>query len=125
MEFSKILHSDAKISLADGVTLFRSYDGPLFLKLNNKLSKIPSSSVLAQQSGIFQILKRPRKLEEIIKLMTKFKRKDVIDILQALHQRSFITIQKEPDREFSKRSKLTPRFFLLDHMEDKKLQLID
>ena len=47
MEFSKILRSDAKILLADGVTLFRSDDGSLFLKYNNKLSKIPSSSELS------------------------------------------------------------------------------
>ena len=125
MEFSKILRSDAKISLADGVTLFRSDDGSLFLKHNNKLSKIPSSSELAQQSGIFQILKRPRNLEEIVNIMTKFKRKDVIDILQALHQRSFITIQKQTDREITKRNKLTPRFFLTDPMEDRKSPLVD
>jgi ribosomal protein S12 methylthiotransferase accessory factor len=125
MEFSKILRSDAKISLADGVTFFRSDDGSLFLKYNNKLSKIASSSELAQQSEIFQILKRPRYLGEIVKLMTKFKRKDIIDILQALYQRSFITIQKQTDREFSRRSKLTPRFFLLNPMEDKKSPLVD
>jgi ribosomal protein S12 methylthiotransferase accessory factor len=125
MEFSRTLQSDVKISLADGVTLFRSDDGSLFLKLDNKLSKIESSSVLAQQSMIFQILKRPRRLEEIVKLMTKFKRKDVIAILKALHQRSFITIQKQSDREFSKRSKLTSRFFLLDQTEDKKLPLVN
>src|SRR5687768_3552056 len=125
MEFSKILRSDAKISLSDGVTLFRSDDGSLFLKLNNKLSKMASSSVLAQQSGIFQILNRPRNLEEIVKLMTQFKRKDVIDILQALHQRKFITIQKQTDIESSKRSNLSPRFFLLDQMEDRKLSLVD
>ena len=57
--------------------------------------------------------------------MTKFKRKDVIDILQALHQRSFITIQKQTDREVTKRHKLTPRFFLTDPMEDRKSPLVD
>jgi ribosomal protein S12 methylthiotransferase accessory factor len=124
MEFSRILRSDARISMADSVSLFRSDDGSLFLKHNNKLSKIMSTSVLAQ-SGIFQILRRPRNLEEIVKIMTDFKRKDVIEILRALHQRSFITVQKKSDREFSRRSNLTPRFFLSDQMDNKKLPLVD
>jgi ribosomal protein S12 methylthiotransferase accessory factor len=124
MEFSKLLWNDSKISLAEGVTLFRSDDGSLILKHDNKLSKIMSSSVIAQ-SGIFQILRRPRNLEQIVKMTTEFKRKDVIDILHVLHQRNFITVQTQTYREVSRRSNMSPRFFLPDQMEDRKLPLVD
>ena len=123
MEFSRLLRNDAKISWARGVTLFRSHDDSLFLKQNNQLFRISSGSKLAPQSRIFQILRRPRNLEEILKIMTEFKRGDIIEVLHTLYDRSFITIQKGMNREISNRNELNLRFFLKESIGGYKITI--
>ncbi|HEY4482413.1 MAG TPA: TOMM precursor leader peptide-binding protein [Candidatus Brocadiaceae bacterium] len=123
MEFSRLLRNDAKISWAKGVSLFRSHDDSLFLKQNNQLFRISSGSKLAPQSRIFQILRRPRKLEEILNIMSEFKRGDIIDVLHTLYDRNFITIRKGMNKKISNRNDLDLSYFLREPIGETKSPL--
>src|SRR5688572_24025987 len=123
MEFSRLLRNDAKISWANGVSLFRSHDDSLFLKQNNQLFRISSGSKLAPQSRIFQILRRPRKLEEILNIMSEFKRGDTINVLRTLYDRNFITIRKGKNKKISNRNDLDLSYFLKEPIGETKSPL--
>jgi ribosomal protein S12 methylthiotransferase accessory factor len=125
MEFSKLLHRGTRISLTNGVSLFRANDESFFLKYNNKLFSISSRSELGQQSRIFHILKRPRKLEEILNLMSGFKRGEVIAVLHTLYQLSLITVRSGMNKNTSKRFGLDSSYFLMDQIGERKPSLAD
>ena len=109
--------------MTKGVSLFRSLDDSLFLKQNNKLFRISSRSELDPQSRIFQILKRPRKLEEILNIMSEFKSGDIIDVLHILYERNFITIRKEINKNILNRKELDPSYFLMEPIGETKSPL--
>jgi hypothetical protein len=86
--------SGEKIDLALGVCQFTSNDGEsLYLKHNNNLYKISAKSDLDKLSRIFHILKCPKKLSEILNSLSKFKKKDVVDILETLYKLNLIALE--------------------------------
>ena len=96
MHYPLLFKAKGKISFASGVSQFPSENNEsLFLKHNNKLFKISAKSDLVKQSRIFHILQRPRSLRDILKLVSDFKEKDVIEILQTLYKLDLIRVESK------------------------------
>ena len=115
-----LLDLKGKIGLAAGVSYFPSNNNEaLFVKHQNKLFKISSKSDLEKQSRIFQILKRPKKLREILSLLSDFKKKDVIEILRTLHKLNLITVESKIKKNTLKRNDLNSSYFLRDHIQQR------
>ena len=93
MDSLYLLDSKGKISLKPGVSQFNSDNNDILLvKHNNRLFKISATSDLQNKSKIFNILTRPRKLSEILHLLSEFKKKDVVDILYSLDKLGLLTV---------------------------------
>ncbi len=106
MESSFLLDSKGKIGLKPSVSQFTSNNNDsLFVKHKNKLFKISATADLEKQSRIFHILKRPKKLGEILYLLSEFKKKDVIDTLHALYKLDLLTIESNTN---NRRSEIRP-----------------
>lgn len=91
-----LFESKAKISFAPGVSQFLSENNEfLFLKRANKLFKISAKSDLVKQSRIFRILQRPRRLRDILELVSDFKANDVIEVIQSLYRLNLITVESK------------------------------
>jgi len=96
MHSSTVWELNGKISFVPGVSQFPSEDNKfLFLKHNNSLLKISAKSDLVEQSKIFHVLKHPRRLGEILKLMSEFKEKDVVNLIQTLYKLNLIKVQSK------------------------------
>ncbi len=118
MGSSFLLDSKAKISLSPGVSLFTSANNEsLLVKHNNKIFKISARSDLKRQLRIFRVLKQPRKLREILHLLSEFKKKDVVDILHALHKLDLITLESKINNYRSKSRELNNSNLLQYHIE--------
>lgn len=93
MDSLYLLNSKGKISLKPGVSQFNSDNNDtLLVKHNNRLFKISATSDLQNKSRIFNILTRPRKLSEILHLLSEFKKNDVVDILHSLDKLGLLTV---------------------------------
>jgi len=119
MEFSSLLDLKGKIGLTRGVSQFTADDESLFMKHDNRLFKISAKSDLGKQSRIFQILRRPKKLQEILKLLSEFKKKDVIDILHTLYKLNLITFETTTNKNTSKGDVFDSSYFLRDHAAER------
>jgi len=103
MEFSDILNWEGKIAFADGVSQIRTLDGSLLIKHDNRLIKISTKSNLDEDSKLFRILQRPKKLKEILKLLHEFKRNDVINILSSLYKLNLITFETSKEKKVTEK----------------------
>jgi ribosomal protein S12 methylthiotransferase accessory factor len=103
MELSRSFDLKRKIVLTPGVSQFRAKDKSLLVKHNNKIYRISAASDHDSQLEIFRILQRPRKLKEILNLLSEFKNQDVIDLLQALYRLKLITYEGTVNKNANKR----------------------
>lgn len=112
MHYPILFESKGKISFAPGVSQFPSENNEfLFLKRDNKLFKISAKSDLVKQSRIFHILQRPRKLRDILKLVSDFKANDVIEVIQSLYKLDLITVESKVKYNTPKGNSLNSRYF--------------
>ncbi len=124
MESSLILDSKGKIGLKPSVSQFTSNNNDsLFVKHKNKLFKISATADLQKQSRIFQILKRPKKLGEILYLLSEFKKKDVIDTLHTLHKLDLLTIESNTNNLRSESRPVDNDYLPQHHIERKSKRL--
>jgi ribosomal protein S12 methylthiotransferase accessory factor len=91
MELSSFFDLKRKIVLTPGVSQFRAKDRSLLVKHNNKIYRISATTDHDSQLEIFHILQQPRKLPDILNLLSEFKKQDVIDVLHALYGLKLIT----------------------------------
>ena len=120
MESPILLNLKGKIGLTVGVSQFPSNNyEDLFVKHDNKLFKISAKSDLHKKSRIFQILKRPRKLQEILKLLPDYKKKDVIEIVHTLYKLNLITIESKIINSTPKEIVFNSSNFLQPHTEQR------
>jgi hypothetical protein len=124
MESSLIFDSKGKIGLKPSVSQFTSNNNDsLFVKHKNKLFKISATADLQKQSRIFQILKRPKKLGEILYLLSEFKKKDVIDTLHTLHKLDLLTIESNTNNRRSESRPVNNDYLPQRHIERKSKRL--
>ena len=97
MKFLDLLVSDKKIVLTHGVSQFKSVEGMLMVKHNNRLFTISTSSDSDGSSRLFRMLRQPKKLSEILKTLSEFKKNDIIANLQTLYQLDIISFETTPD----------------------------
>ena len=118
MHYPLLFKAKGKISFTPGVSQFPSENNEsLFLKHDNKLFKISAKSDLVKQSRIFQILKRPRTLRDILKLVSDFKEKDVIEILQTLYKLDLIIVESKVKYNTPKGNVLSSHYFHRRHID--------
>lgn len=92
MKFSNLSNQNVKIKLAPGASLFSVEEKFFFIKHDNRLFKINISSD-DKRLRIFQILKEPRKLVDIVHLLSEFRKKDVINFLEKLYSLNLIIFE--------------------------------
>jgi ribosomal protein S12 methylthiotransferase accessory factor len=113
-----------KIGFKPGVSQFNSKgNDSLFVKHDNRLFKISTASDLEKQSRIFHILERPRRLAEILRLLSEFKRKDVIGTLQTLDKLDLLDIGSNPDNDKSELRSNNSSYHLQYHTVQNKSHL--
>jgi ribosomal protein S12 methylthiotransferase accessory factor len=129
MKVSNLSDNNVKISLAPNMSQFTVDSGFLFVKKDNRLFKMSTATDIAKLSRVFDILKKQKKLVEIINLLSDFKKKDVIDLLRSLYNLNLIQIeeqvtsgQKVTDRGLS--NKDAPYIKKYTHLPDSKILLI-
>src|SRR4026209_1437278 len=93
MKFLDLIRLEKKIGLAQGVSLFKSVEGMLLVKHNNKLFTISTKSDSDGRSRLFRILQQPRTLNEILKMLSEFKKNDIIAILETLYEFDLISFE--------------------------------
>ena len=86
-----------RICLVPELSQFMIKNEFFFVKHDNKLFKISASSDLEKQLRIFTILQEPKKLSEIIDLLSNFRKKDILDFLEQLHTLEFLKLKSEFD----------------------------
>ncbi len=93
MKFLHLLRLDKKIVLTHGVSQFKSVDGMLLVKHNNRLFTISTKSDSDGRSRLFRVLQQPKKLNEILKALSEFKKNDIIAILETLYNHDLISFE--------------------------------
>ena len=101
MEFSDLVPYNRRIVLTPSVTQFRAKDGTLVVKHDNKLFKISNKSNVDWEARLFRFLRRPKKLNEILNLLSDFKRNDVINVLEKLYNLNLITFETSVNKKLS------------------------
>ena len=120
MESPILLDVIGKIGLTPGVSQFPSNNNEaLFVKHDNKLFKISAKSDLDRQARLFHILQRPKKLTEILNLLSGFKKKDVIEILHTLYKLNLITFESKIKNNKPNGSVINSSYYLRDHIEQR------
>ena len=113
MPSSTVCKLNDKIGFVPGVSQFPSEDNKfLFLKHNNRLLKISARSDLVKQSKIFHVLQHPRRLSEILKLMSEFKENDVVILIQTLYKLNLIRVESKLKNNDTSRSNALNRQYL-------------
>lgn len=97
MKFPSSLNENVKIRLAPGVSKFVADSGSLFIKHNNRLFRLSSSSDIERRSRILDVLEEPRKLIEITNILHEFRRKDLIAFLRNLFDLNLIEVEQQVD----------------------------
>ena len=82
MVFSDSKAMNTKIVLSSGVSQFMAHDGSLLVKHGNRLFKISASSDVREITRLLHMLNKPKKIKEIIKVLSGFKRSHVIGVLE-------------------------------------------
>jgi bacteriocin biosynthesis cyclodehydratase domain-containing protein len=95
MKVSNLSDNNVKISLTPNMSQFTVDSGFLFVKKDNRLFKMSTATDIAKLSRVFDILKKRKKLDEIINLLSDFKKKDVIDLLRSLYNLNLIQIEEQ------------------------------
>ena len=93
MKISNLLNKNVKISLVPNVSQFIVDSKFLLVKRDNRLFKISTASDIVKLSIIFDILKEPKRLIDIINILSDFRKKDVIDLLKSLYELNIINIE--------------------------------
>ena len=102
MKFSTLLDKHVKIRFVTGVSKFIVNNKFFIIKCNNRLFKIDSSS--KDKRRMLQILEHPKKLGEILELLPKYDKKDVIKFLDRLHDLNLIELENTiPQQEATSR----------------------
>jgi ribosomal protein S12 methylthiotransferase accessory factor len=94
MKFPSSLNEDVKIRLAPDVSTFIVDSGSLFIKHDNQLFRLPSSSDEDKRSRILDVLKEPKKLVEITDILAEFRKKDLIAFLRNLYKLNLIELEE-------------------------------
>lgn len=94
MKISNLLNKNVKISLVPNVSQFIVDSKFLLVKRDNRLFKISTASEIVKLSIIFDILKEPKRLIDIINILSDFRKKDVIDLLKSLYELNIINIEE-------------------------------
>jgi bacteriocin biosynthesis cyclodehydratase domain-containing protein len=106
MKFPSSLNENVKIRLAPGVSKFVADSGSLFIKHNNRLFRLSSSSDIEKRSRILDILEEPRKLIEITNILSEFRRNDLIAFLRNLYRVNLVELE-ESTPEYNIRSSVS------------------
>jgi hypothetical protein len=117
MVFSDSNFMDTKVALSPCVSHFMALDGALLVKHGNRLYKISAGPDLSELTKLLRMLSRPKKIKEILNLLSGFKRSHVIGVLETLHKRKLITLEKEDDNNKTKDSFTHTKYFPWDGVE--------
>jgi ribosomal protein S12 methylthiotransferase accessory factor len=101
MEFSDLLSLNHRVALTPSVTQFRAKDGSFLVKHDNKLFKISGKSNGNWETRLLRFLRRPKNLKEILSLLSDYKRKDVINVLEKLYNLNLISFATPADKNQS------------------------
>ena len=95
MVFSESYSKNTKLVLSPGVSHFRSHDGTLLVKHGNRIYKISAGSELEELIRLLRQLNRPKKIKEIVNILSGFKRTHVIGVLETLYKMKIIVLEEE------------------------------
>ena len=116
MVFSDTYSKNTKLVLSPGVSHFRSHDGTLLVKHGNRIYKISAGSELEELIRLLRLLNRPKKIKEIVNILSGFKRTHVIGVLETLYNMKLIVLEEEGSEKF-KISFIDPKYFAWDEFE--------
>ena len=117
MKFLDLIRLEEKIGLAQGVSLIKSAEGMLLVKHNNKLFTISTKSDSDGRSRLFRILQQPRNLNEILKMLSEFKKDDIMSILETLYEFDLISFVTTINSNSIKKAINVKDYHARDHKE--------
>jgi ribosomal protein S12 methylthiotransferase accessory factor len=98
MKFPSSLNENVKIRLAPGVSKFVVDSESLFIKHDNRLFRLSSSSDIDKRSKILDVLEEPKKLIEITDILSEFRRKDLIAFLKNLYKLNLVELEESTSK---------------------------
>jgi ribosomal protein S12 methylthiotransferase accessory factor len=98
MNFMQFIGENSKVRLSSHVSLLPINAELFFIKYGNSLFKLSTGSEVDKQSRIFHVMQQPKKLAEILDLLTDFKEKDVLDFLETLYKNNLIEIEIDTNK---------------------------
>jgi hypothetical protein len=94
MKFPSSINDNVKLRLAQGVSKFVVDSGSLFIKHDNRLFKLSTSSGIDIRLKIFHVLQEPRTLLEITEILPEFRRNDLVVFLRNLYRHKIVEVEE-------------------------------
>jgi ribosomal protein S12 methylthiotransferase accessory factor len=94
MRFLSSLDENVRIRLAPGVSKFVVDSGLLFIKHDNHLFRLSSSSDIGTPLKILDVLEESKKLDEVTATLAEFRRKDLIALLRSLYKLNLVKLEE-------------------------------
>jgi hypothetical protein len=92
---SNLWHPNIVVRLAGDISYFSGNDKFLFVKHNNGLFRISQGDTREVPQKLFDFLREPKKLMDVVNYLSEFRRYDILSIIKKLQQLGILEFEAD------------------------------